>query len=446
MSTDQILRKKHTGEPGNRGEFGTGEKAASGLTLEPGPAPASEEEGPPLPSLTIPDWAVPLAQKRVDAANRRLEKAGIEDRFGMDVTEPFLRTRYDGHQEMARTITLSHPTISYDGWEFVSALDSTPDGQFIARTRPGASLEGWRPEQSLCEHCNTRRHRTATYVLRHTDGTITQVGSTCIQDFLGVKPGGLWALDADLADQIDTDVEANLGSHTQDTYTPAKDVVAIALAASDGGRAYRSSNWYGPEPSTAQAVRNVLWANPRTPAERDELDELQAQADRYLKDGTVDEVLKVAAGMEGDSDYATNLRVLAGQEHVGPRHLGLLASAVTVWARDRVEQERRAAFVPPAKGWLAPEGTKIAGTAATVEKVAFIDNPYDPYGGQNTLVIMRADSGHTLKWFATGRKDLDTGQKLALTGGSVKKHDTYEGTDQTVLTRVKYDVQDADAE
>lgn len=442
QTSSDLLRKKHTGEPGNKGEFGHAAKAGSGLTLDAPPGhDTTEDDTPTVPRLVVPEWAVPLAQKRVDAANRRLERAGIPDRFSLDVGDPYLRDRpSDGRKEMVCDIRLSHPTISYDGWSFVAALDTTPDGSFITRNAPGEELHGWRPQEALCEHCGTRRHRTTTYVLRHTDGTITQVGSTCIQDFLGVKPAGLWTLDADLADQIESDVAEHAPNHAGQVYTPVDDVVALALAASDGGRGYRSASQWSPGSSTVQVVRDVLFTVPRTRDEEEERTELEQQAARYRADGTVDEVLRFAADLAGDSDYATNLRTLATQDHVGPKHLGILASAVAVWARDRAEQTQRQAQVPPAAGWLGPVGTKLTGRSATVEKVVYVDNPYDPYGGVNTLVIMRADTGHTLKWFATGRKDLDTGQRLSLTGGTVKDNDTYQGTDQTVVTRVRYEV------
>lgn len=195
---------------------------------------------------------------------------------------------------------------------------------------------------------------------------------------------------------------------------------------------------------TADAVRAQLFgAHAReTAKERAERARLAEEAQRYLTDGTADAVLIYARTMEGSQDYAQNMRTLAGGEYVGAKHTALLASAVSGWARDNDRQAVRAArasaYVP---GHLAGVGEKVAGNTAVVEKVVYIDNYYSPDETPDTLLIMRASTGHTLKWKASGYHDLNAGDTLSLTGGRVKEHSAYQDQDQTVLTRVKYEVQ-----
>lgn len=57
----------------------------------------------------------------------------------------------------------------------------------IVRTMPGQETpkEFW-TRGPKCDHCKHNRRRNNTYVVRHEDGRHMQVGSTCIEDFLGI--------------------------------------------------------------------------------------------------------------------------------------------------------------------------------------------------------------------------------------------------------------------
>ena len=56
----------------------------------------------------------------------------------------------------------------------------------LVRTAPGVQMpEQYRTAPEKCDHCQTARRRTLTFVLQHEDGRTTQVGSTCINEFCG---------------------------------------------------------------------------------------------------------------------------------------------------------------------------------------------------------------------------------------------------------------------
>ncbi|GEL48765.1 hypothetical protein CHO01_38810 [Cellulomonas hominis] len=425
------------------GQFALEARAEADVDLT-APAALEEPDEPRTPRYALLASSVAEAEARITKANRRLERAGITERFTYEVGEPYVSTDENGHDRFYRDLTLSHPTISYNGWEFAAAVDHLETGP-IVRSRPGVELNGWRPEVSECDHCGTTRRRSATYLVRHADGTTKQVGSSCMADFLGVKPAGLWALGFDPLEDDEDGWLAGGGGHTDDA-TPTLEVLATALAVTDGGREYLSRDaamWQG-RPATGDAVRTQLYGAGlrETPQQAAERVHIAEQTQRYLDDGTAAAVLEYARTMDGEGDYATNLRTLAGGEHVTYRHSALLASAVSGWARENerraVREAKAAAYVP---GYLAGVREKVAGHTAVVEKVVYLDGY--AYGSTDTLVLMRSETGHTLKWKASGRKDLEAGQKLTLTGGTVKEHGSYRGQDQTVLTRVKYELEPA---
>ena len=429
------------------GQFAVESHAEADVHLDAASEPEALDRTP-APVYRVPSWGVQIAEEKIAAANKRLARAGIEQRFTYEWSEPYVETTGEYPSQVKheyRTLTVSHPAIAYDGWEFVAALDQAGEGTLIVRTRPGADLQGWAPSEALCEHCHQRRHRNTTYVLRNADGELRQVGSNCLENFLGVKPSGLWAIGEDPLGGFDERADW-FGGARASTVADPREIIAAALFASDEGRHYepKSAEQFGRVP-TARHVDRLLFTSPRTSEDRAERERYAEATARFEREGTIDDVLATVAAMEPGTDYVNNLHKLAAMEWVDARHAGMLASAVSGWAREkgrRVEREKTAGLYRP--GFIAAEGEKIPQLHATVTKVRYIDDPYSYYGGVNTLVLMRDENGHTVKWFASGRHDLNDGDQIALTGGRVKKHDVYEGQDQTVVTRVKYEVLNAD--
>lgn len=423
------------------GQFATQARIEPDMHLD---APELEtDEGRRSPVHDMPSSLVPSAIARIDAANRRLERAGVEGRFTY-TAEEYVRTRsVDDHgfssaiHEQRTKLTLNEPTMAYGGWTFIAALDSAEAG-FIARTVPGLSLDGWRPEEQVCDHCGKERRRNHTYIVQNEDGQRMQVGATCLELFLGVKPQGLWALGYDL--ELDGDDSESSGGAGGSDIMPVRELIATALAVSDGGKDFVSRALASESRlATATLVEEQLFGRSHNRQEAEERAAVQDRANAYLVDGTVDATIKAAQEMTGDGDYATNMRTVTAGEWVSPRHIGLVASSVMAWRREQERAATKAAITP---GFIGAEGAKIAGVKATVTKVTYIDDPYSYYGGVNTLVIFQADDGHQVKWFASGRKDFEVGAAGQFTGGSVKKHDTYQGVDQTVVTRAKFEATD----
>src|SRR5665647_3052826 len=145
MSASTVVRQP-AGVPVG-GQFAVGAHAEpDGLAL----VPDDVDEPPALPCYDIPSARLHDAIAKIDTANRKLERAGIDNRFTYETQEYLQKTTRDAYgfpqdtYELRTKLTLSEPKIAYNGWEFVAALDATEHG-FIARTAPGQDLAGWRP-------------------------------------------------------------------------------------------------------------------------------------------------------------------------------------------------------------------------------------------------------------------------------------------------------------
>ena len=71
-------------------------------------------------------------------------------------------------------------------WTVIATLRHRPGHptsiQF-ARAGERINTEAWSRSEGWCEHCRTRRARRTTYLLRHEDGRLAQVGSSCLAEF-----------------------------------------------------------------------------------------------------------------------------------------------------------------------------------------------------------------------------------------------------------------------
>lgn len=374
-------------------------------------------------------------EKIVEKFNRRAAREGISERVEIISDVPAIREWSGEGREISieiRVIEVSVPVLSKSGWKMVAALDFIESG-VIVRSVPGESLEGWeRPSEVWCDHCERKRGRNRSFVVRSDEGEIKQVGSSCLSAFIGFSPSMafFWL---GFADELADKVEESSGHRGVERVWTIEDVVRMSYVVSDGGKSYVRAGDFDRLP-TGSEVRRVLaftrGFGPNREEQEREVDALREQA-AGVSSEIIDEVIEFGKGLEGESDYVVNMRVLLDGVHVGPRHVGILASLVAVWAREMgIRAEREAN--PVVNEWIGDVKTRLRGLAVKVTKVQYLDGDY----GMTTLLVMRDVEGHVLKWFASGAKPVEVGDEIVI-DGTVKAHEEYSGTKQTVLTRCK---------
>jgi hypothetical protein len=173
--------------------------------------------------------------------------------------------------------------------------------------------------------------------------------------------------------------------------------------------------------STASLVAEQLMPNSNTnlvvPSEDDE----------QTADYAAEWVLK----QDDCSDYISNLHKAINAGAISPKRIGLVASAV--YAHQRYQERLQADNKPVCNEHLGQIKDRLKGLTATVERVRHTEGYY----GSTSIITLRTPAGHIVVWFATGYHDPAIGEVWNL-DGTVKKHDEFNGTCQTVLTRVKY--------
>ena len=344
-------------------------------------------------------------------------------------------------------VTASSPTLA--GWEFLAAIEPLDGGNLI-RQVPGAKIEDgelnqWREGPIACDHCNTTRRRSETFIVRADGsdpaiqaGTYKQVGRSCIEAFLGGKSAA--------------SIVAMLGW---------PDVVRGAAGDEDEGGGYfgRAPSVYNPETFlgwVAGTIREDGWLS-RGAARTEDGSGRRATADHamYLMPppwGREDEWRKErercaptaveteravaslawARALTPTSDYERNLVLVARQTTLKPEHAGILASAVSAYTRalgremERRQRETRNAASPSQH--IGKIKDRL-GFDLILERVIEIATDY----GALNILSMRDASNNLFVW-KTGTAGGTPGDRLRLRG-TVKKHTEFRGEKQTELTR-----------
>jgi hypothetical protein len=369
---------------------------------------------------------------KIDKINARAQKRGWTGRLDVDAERVEVTTKDDLGFEITEILydtSITGDAPSYDGWTFAATLTWDGEAGLITRCAPGVDKinrdglrEGW------CDHCRTDRYRNLTYLVINNDtGDRHQVGSTCIKDFLGWSAMPV-TLDVD---SVTTEVEDMLGGGgfgerrwTTDT------VLAVAWAAVQAFGFVPASSYDGCP--TKSVVATVL--DPHTPADRKLCEELRPYVADAAQQAKVIREYILSDDFGGGGEYVINMKAVIGADSVSGRNLGLVASAPQTWARG-MERDliRRQQAEQLTNEYLAPPNAKIEATVK-IKSIRYLENAY----GTTTVYTLITDTGHVLTWYATrsalGDKTTDDTYKIKAT---VKKHDEYQGSKRTVITRAK---------
>ena len=404
-------------------------------------------------TATFPLAMLGEAEKIVAKANRRLARAGVDDRrFALTVIKTSLREVDEGDEGPVAveyvTVEVNHPVIEAQGWEFIATAKYDIDVEgVLVRTSPSARDTDNLPVPGLpllCEHCGTRRSRKKVYLIRHTEtGQVMTVGAQCVAPFLGLSVSSLWWLDSSPIEGMEELDGARWGGGVSRS---AREVVlAVAWLVSDEGRGFRPSR-FG-EGATSRQVCNVLWPPlHQTSSERQERRELLQRAYNLVEEtpDVVEAIADAAQTVPEISSYGAVVRQLAQATWISPKNVGYLSSLVSVHRRNLdaaaniaverpARQERKDA---PTAGAFADEGAVIAQVPVSVVRISSFENDY---GVLTRILTFATESGHHLKWFTTSAagRALEVGQTVTIVKATVKGLDTFNDQDSTVITRAK---------
>lgn len=383
--------------------------------------------------FTIPTANVARLAAKITEANNRLARTTITERFSFTTVDRLEALGDEGVMIPVTDVELSAPMITSGEWAFVAAIVVEEGGVVVHPAPEYADMPIERPSTHQCDHCNVDRARSKSYIVLNTvTGEVKQVGSTCIESFLGIAIKGLWTLEYS-ADEL-ADMFGDRNGVPREAYRFAvQQVLTIAYVVTEGGKSFvsRKSAEVTGQTASSDDVSAVFFPNMTKVDEVRWANEMRAQA-AEVSDDTL-EAIKAAVADMRDSEYKDNLTAAIESEHISTRSFGTLVSALGVYARAlNLAAERKAN--PRVQGFLGEAKDKVAFTG-TVVGIREVESAW----GVTTLLTFRTENGQTAKWWASNAPIVALEDKVEVKG-TVKAREQYQGNDETILTRCKVQV------
>lgn len=152
---------------------------------------------------------------------------------------------------------------------------------------------------------------------------------------------------------------------------------------------------------------------------------------------TVGTLRKYAKAEAFATEYAAELAAARAVQAEAAAAAQAAADFAADWDAAHAEDARRAAMV---QGFLGEVGEKVTGTG-TVQVAKYIAGSWNR--SSSMFLVIKLVSGQVVKTFGSGASlmNLGRGDQVEITG-AVKAHESYQGQEQTVLTRAKATVLD----
>jgi hypothetical protein len=400
---------------------------------------------------------------KTDKVNARAARQGWTGRY--EVTYTRVRRTWETAGGLTADADLWETTVTgqpacYAGWTFLAALDwdwdlsATGEPTLVTRCAPG--FEGTIDRTALkpggCDHCKTARHRTRTYLVEGEDGTRIQVGSTCLKDFLGHDVRFRWMDDG--ADLLDDDEGGfGWGGGGMPAYDPLT-VLRCAWAViqmqggyvpSDGGALCRTPTKHVVEQALRPASRSALqkqYDHERGTAKLAEVKQAHGvKITRRTAEEAPGQAVLIRDYLLDDerwpagSEYEINLKTVLRAERVTPKHFGLLCSAPAAWARAVGADLRRQAEQDSITNEHIGQAKDKIEVDVRVKSIAYSESYFGYTPKTTTIYTLITADGHVLKWFSSNAALGHEAEKSFRIKATIKGHDEWQGTKQTVITR-----------
>lgn len=383
--------------------------------------------------------------KKIEKINRKAFKLGCKPMvltFGPEKRETVK------HPETGSDFTkitclakLDYEVPIINGWELICRFDGMQgkNGLVVFTSAvPDKTIPAeWLNTDSIkCDHCKQNRFRNHSMLMHNikTD-EYKEVGSTCIKDFFGHDPKGFvyysmfnWT---DYFFGGECDFEGGEYDYKGQSYMQGMDDLGVVLAMTSacidefgwvsGKLAYEKNITSTKEMVSEQlnppTVKYKGWI---TVEVQDNHNDLTAETLDYFRNLDPKEIQ--------DNDYMMNCFKLVQADLVPWRKMGTAVSMINCYKRFCLgEIERKERKVSEYVGEI---GDKIE-----VQITCVYETGINTQFGTSKLYIWIDDNGNVYKTFYSGCKwDMVKGE-TGLLKGTVKKHEEYKGSKNTMLTR-----------
>ncbi len=402
-----------------------------------------DETQTPSDLRTVSAFALPAVQAKVDKANKKAKRLGLDARLTLVVVERrFVKVNPDG---LAEREVVDHRIVGTEivlpgGWKFLAALDHSVPGTNVVRRAPNLPDVGSHPMWArtaapACDHCGQDRRRNDTYLVVNAEGLVQQVGSSCLVDFLGLTPAQVGWIFEEISDSGYAD-DGNGGRQAVVLPTETFLRVVAFLVRTEGWVSRKFAQDFD-KVATADQATHVLV--PFSKWDKEESKRVyNALTDADAKVATDALAWLTSDEFDVQGDYGWNLRAAFAAPHVTLRNVGIAASLVFCWLRKSEQLAERKAKA--AASTSVHEGT--VGAKVTLDLIVTGTRTFDgDYGARLLVKAVTPTGSEVVTWTTPHTKIGAWAQEAAGDGktyavkGTVKDHGNFNGVAQTTITR-----------
>lgn len=305
--------------------------------------------------------------------------------------------------------------IQANGWTVRAKVEHSSKGNIVTAFGDYKAKPEWYTAAPNCDHCHTNRYRGVTFFCEHEDGSICQIGRTCLKEYTGISPAtaAMWAEVKDLmADNMDCTREQWEARRP----APMYEVLDILAHACDVIResGYRKTS----EPDSTRDTVMTRVTSGKRPSSAGL--ERAARINGWL----------LSLDQDKASDLERNCIALALSGYAKTQHIGLLAYAPLAYERylERMVCKKSQEAAEAQSEYVGTVGQRITLKAAAVVLLS----SWDGYYGTTWLYKIVDESGNVFVWYASRPCTAEAGATIKAT---VKEHKERDGIKQTIVTR-----------
>jgi hypothetical protein len=375
----------------------------------------------------------------IEKANKVMAKKGLAPLTKGEMTE----RKGDAWTESGQRYTvvvydveieIPEELVKFDGQEVVARLEDLEGQNMITRISDveGVDLDEYRDAQIICQHCNTKRHRKGSWVVKSQDRGLIQVGDQCVDLYFGVDVQRILCT----SQSIMTILEEERGPKGQPYYNFERFAgMVMWLTMTTGFITQKHAEEYATGSTRTEA--NYL-SQPLhglvEPKEAAEWRESNAKYEQWVeanhKDINVfDLALDFWMAKENCTEFEHNCRLALTSRNI--KFLGLAAYAIKIYV-DATYQAPKADKLKSGlpSNYVGEIKARINFTNLKVTSVHAIETSF----GMTTKITFEDQNGNIIIWWASNDPQLSLGSTYNLKA-TVTKHEEYKNVKQTTINR-----------
>lgn len=375
--------------------------------------------------VIVPESKIQNFFETIEKMNKKAEKFGCEKIQILKESElENFEEEIDGFKYVAvvKTFDIELPQIKIGEYEVIGIIkhpllnfQGAMTTQFYGEEGLSERYKDITPYR--CDHCNTNRYRTCQIVLRNKEGKEIVVGKSCVEEYTGLK----FKQYTIFSEMNEGDVWEELESFDGRTSSYELKIVIRQMMEIISKYGYIKK-------SEGDLMLGIV---PTFEVFMDKYD-----CHMVVEDGLVKDFRNYIMNNKYESDFMNNLRSISKLDYVVSSYLPSLACAVNMFMKNRQYQEQNNKRNEERLNsqFIGEENQKVE-LNVEVRRISYFETMY----GRSARVEF-SQNGNMIVWFTNVQSFENQNLKENKTyriKGTVKKHEVFNNTNQTILTRVK---------